>query len=234
MGKCYRCGGKGEYGGCPVCGTNLSLGGKGAVAVTSEVLDAHIIPKEYADVQWDKTILESTHPYKMNNADFINYINQTEKIFKIFQKGELPQQSAILIADRGMGKMTLAYVCMRYALQHGYSVCPILDNMQIKRISCLSSDNPKSYALYRQPSIEDILYKDVLFITIDKDNYATALRTVESIIDKRARVGNATFVLSRFGLDAMSQFEKKDSYLTLQESTRRFNNKKYPVIVQVR
>jgi hypothetical protein len=234
MSKCYRCGDKGEYGGCPECGKNLSMGGKGAVAVTTEILDKHIIPHEYADVQWDTRILESTHQYKMGNPDFAEYCKQLEKIFRIYQQGEIPQQSAIIIAERGMGKMTLGYICMRYALSHGYTVCPMLDNTQIKRISELSSDRPTSYALYRQPYIEDILYSDVLFMTVDKDKYSTALRTIESIMDKRARVGNSTIVLTRFGLDVMSQFEKKGSYLTLQEPTRKFNNKKFPSIIQCR
>lgn len=234
MTKCYRCKDKGEFGGCPVCGKTISLGAKGATVVTTELLEKNAIPTEYQDILWDKKLLEATHPLKMGNPDFTKYCEQLTKIYEIFQKGELPQQSAIIIAERGMGKMTLAYTCMKQALQHGYTVCPVLDNTQIKRINELSSDNPKSYALYRQPRIEDLLYSDVVFITVDKDRYSTALRTIESIIDKRARLGSATIVITRYGLDTMSQFEKKDSYQTLQETTRSYNNKKYPAIITCR
>lgn len=232
--SCYRCKDKGIFGGCPDCGKTLGLGAKGSVVVTTELLEKHIIPIEYQDILWDRKILEGSHGLKLDSPDFKVYCDQLTRIYEIFQKGELPQQSAIIIAERGMGKLTLAYTCMKQALSHGYSVCPILDNTQIKRINELSSDNVKSYALFKQPKIEDLLYSDVAFITVDKDRYTTALRTIESIIDKRARLGNATFVLTRFGLDAMSQFEKRDSYKTLLETTRSYNNKKFPAIIQCR
>lgn len=232
--KCYRCKDKGEFGGCPDCGKTVGMGTKGSTIVTTEILEKHVIPLEYQDILWDKKILEGTHPFKLESLDFKTYCEQLTRIYEIFRKGELPQQSAIIVAERGMGKLTLAYTCMKQALSHGYTVCPILDNTQIKRINELSSDNPKSYALYKQPRIEDLLYSDVVFMTVDKDRYSTALRTIESIIDKRARLGNATIVLTRFGLDAMSQFEKKDAYRSLQENTRSFNNKKFPAIIQCR
>lgn len=232
--KCYRCKDRGEYGGCPECGKTISLGQKGATVVTTELLEKHVIPVEYQSILWDKKILEGTHPLKIENPDFKIYCEQLTRIYNVFQQGELPAQSAIIIAERGMGKLTLAYTCMKHALSHGYTVCPVLDNTQIKRINELSSDNPKSYALYKQPRMEDLLYSDVLFMTVDKDRFSTALRTIESLIDKRARLGNSTIVLSRFGLDSMSQFEKRDSYQSLQESTRTFNNKKFPAIITCR
>lgn len=229
--KCSVCRDKGMIKGCISCGTVLSLGGKGSTSVTTELLEKSCIPKEYKDIVWDKDLLIATHPTKSGNEDFNIYCNQLTKIQSIFSNGELPQQSAIIIAERGMAKLTLAYICMRYALENGFTVCPILDNTQIKRIKSLSSDNPKSYALYKQPTVEEIQYSDVLFITVDKDNYGSALRTIESVIDERARVSLPTFVITRFNLAMMSQFEKRDSYVSLQEPTRRFNNKKYPSII---
>lgn len=228
---CYQCRDKGTIGGCPKCGKTVSLGNKGSVTVTAELLEKNTIPAEYNDILWDRKILESSHVNKMGYENFLNYSEQLTRIFEIFHRGELPQQSAIIIADRGMGKMTLAYTCMKQALEHGYTVCPLMDNTQIKRINELSSDNPRSYALYKQPRIEDVLYSDCLFITVDKDRYSTALRTIESVMDKRARLSLSTMVITRYSLSSMSQFEKKDSYLSLQEPTRRFNNKKFPSII---
>ena len=168
----------------------------------------------------------------MNDSQFNIYCEQLTKIFNIFDNGSIPNQSVIVIAGRGMGKMTFAYTCMRQALEHGYSVCQVLDNTQLKRINILSADRPKNNYTYRLPSIDDVENSDVLFITVDIDNYSTALRTIESVMRKRMMIGKSTFVLSRFGLDAMSQFEKKDSYLTLMESRRKYNNRKYPVILK--
>lgn len=231
-GICYTCRGKGLAGGCPKCGKKPSLGKKGDVVVTTTLLEKNVIPAEYNDIRWDINELKVTHPSKCSDKSFLHYCDQLTKIFGIFDEGLLPTQSAIIIGRRGMGKMTLAYTCMRQALQHGYTVCPILDNTQIKRINALSSDNNRSYYLYKVPSIDDIVYSDVLFITVDKDNYSTALRTIESVMDKRARLGLSTFILSRYSLDMMTQFEKKDTYLSLIDPTRKYNSKKYPVIIK--
>lgn len=231
-GICYTCRGKGLAEGCPQCGKKPSLGKKGDVVVTTALLEKCVIPTEYNDIRWDINELKATHSSKSSDQSFHHYCEQLTKIFGIFDEGLVPTQSAIIISGRGMGKMTLAYTCMRQALQHGYTVCPILDNTQLKRINMLSADNNKSYYLYRLPTIEDVVYSDVLFITIDKDNYGTALRTVESVMDKRARLGLSTFVLSRYSLDMMTQFEKRDSYLSIMDPTRKYNGKKYPVIIK--
>ena len=230
--ECYTCRDKGMVGGCPDCGKVFSLGKKGSVKVSAEMLDKALIPKEYLSVLWDREILESQHPQKLSEESFKHYVDQLTKLYGIFASGRIPDQSAIIIAERGMGKMTLAYVCMRLALENGYSVCPLLDNTQIKRINELSADKPNNYYLYQMPKIEEIIGSDVLFMTVDKDRYSTALRTIESIIDKRARRSLSTFVITRFSLETMSQFEAKNSYFTLQDFTRSFNNKKYPIIIK--
>jgi len=227
---CYSCRDKGMINGCPKCGKKLALGNKGNVVVTEELLETNAIPKEYIDIQWDIDELKSSHGF-INDAKFNNYCDQLTKIYNVFNSGLLPQQSAIVIAGRGMGKMTFAYMCMKSALSNGYSVCPVLDNTQIKRINELSADKPKSWNMYKLPSIEEIINSDVLFITIDIDNYSSALRTIESVMLKRARVGRSTIILSRYSLDSMSMFDKKNSYMTLVDNTRSYNNKKYPVII---
>lgn len=228
--KCYRCGDKGEIGGCPDCGKVLALGQKGNVTITEEVLDRHVIPTEYLNVTWDVDLFKRSHPLLIDSQKGEYYIDQLTKIIDIFKRGELPQQSAIIISERGMAKKTFGYICMKLAIANGYSVCPMLDNTEIKRINELSADNYKSWALYKLPKIEDVIGSDVLFLTVDYDRYSTALRTIESVIDKRARHGRATIVLTRFSLKAMSQYEK-DKYISLIEQTRGYNNKKYPVII---
>lgn len=228
---CRTCRDKGLISGCPTCGKHMHTSGKGTVTLTPEILEENLIPEEYLDCDWNIDILNSNHPMLVNNMDYKNYCKSITKLVESFSAGLIPKSSGIIISDRSFGKKTLAYICMKIALSKGYTVCPMLDNTQIKRINELSSDNPNSYALKRLPSIDKIITSDVLFITVDYDRYSTALRTIESIMDKRARIGKSTFVISRYTLDEMSMFEKRDKYLTLIEPTGKFNNRKYPIII---
>lgn len=228
---CRTCEDKGLIGGCPVCHKVFNSVKLKKVEVTTETLDSKSIPKDYLGVVWDKEKLIANHQMYIENTQFKFLINQLDRMTEIFKRGEIPNQSVIIIAPRSMSKVTFAFSCMQLAISNGYSVCPLLDNTQIKRINRLSSDNPTSWCLKNYPTIEEVLTADVLFMTVDNDNYATALRTIESIMEKRSRLDKATFVLTRYSLDKMSQFEKHDEYETLMDRTRSFNNKKYPIII---
>jgi hypothetical protein len=227
---CRTCEDKGLKGGCPACGKVYGLQRK-AVEVTAEVLDSKNIPNEYLGVIWDAQKLRNNHQELIENNKFKHYIDQLTKLTEIFNSGKLPNQSVIIIAPRAMSKVTFAYSCMQLAMEHGFTVCKMVDNTQIKRINSLSADNPNTWIMRDLPSIEEIITSDVLFLTVDMDNYGTALRTIESVIEKRARCNRATFVITRFPIDRMCQFEKKNSYSSLFDRTRSFNNKKYPVII---
>lgn len=227
--SCYRCRDLGEIDGCPDCQKIKSLGPMGSISVTKENLTRHQVPVEYQNIQWDPIILETTHPHMIGDPSFTAYCEQLTKLIEIFRRGELPQQSAIIVAPRSFAKLTFAYCCMNYGISNGYTVAPLLDTTEVKRINELSADNYTTYTSYKLPKIEELIGSDILFITVDKDRYGTALRTIESIMDKRSRQGRATIVLSRFTTKVMSQFEKRNSYDSLFEPTRRFNNKKFPV-----
>lgn len=228
--KCRCCADRGLPKGCPECGKILGIH-KQSASVPINEMEKIKIPEEYQNVIWDTDELKNSHPMLLSDNNFINYCNQLDKLSNLFTKGEIPKTSGIIISKRGYGKKTLAYYCMRVALSYGYTVCPMLDNTQIKRINQLSADNPTSWVLRQLPSVDEITYCDVLFVTVDIDNYSTALRTIESIMDKRARQSKSTFIISRYSLDEMSMFQQKRSYLTLLDSTGKLNNRKYPVVI---
>lgn len=230
MAICRHCMDKGLPKGCPECGKTLTSV-KSVLDVSPTQLEKISIPTEYVNAVWDTDKLKNTHPLALSDNMFINYCNELEKLVNIFTSGNIPKTSGIIIAKRGYGKKFLAYTCMKAALANGYTVCPMLDNTQLKRINQLSSENPTSWVLKYLPSIDEVTYSDVLFITVDIDNYKTALRTIESIIDKRARQSKPTFIISRYTPEEMSMYEKRGSYLTLLDPTGSNNNKKYPALI---
>lgn len=230
---CYTCSGVGIKGGCPECGKDLKEITKIFSDIPSDsTINSGKIPEEYINMAFEGIKLIDSHKQLEFNDKFQRYVNQLEKVLQIFESGKIPNQSAIFIADRGFGKRIFAYNCLKFAARNGYSICPIIDNTELKRLSIISSDNYKSSYLYNKLSIDEILTSDVLFITVDCDNYGTALRTIESIMDKRCRFNKPTFVISRFSLSQMSVFDKDSEYISLIENTRQVNNKKYPVIIK--
>lgn len=232
--RCYTCAGKGAKGGCPECGKTYEevYTTKFVARASDEAIKSGAIPDEYINIAWDTSKLLKDKPESLKSSDiFKRYVQQLEAVLQIFENGNVPNQSAIFIAPQQFAKRIFAYTCLKYAVNHGFSIAPILDNTEIKRISILSSDQYKSAYLYGKTPIESIVTADVLFMTVDVDNYGTALRTIESIMDKRSRQGKSTFVLSRFSLEAMSMFDKDKTYKGLLEKNRDANNKKFPVII---
>lgn len=231
MAVCLVCRGNGQPGGCPKCGKVFTMGSAGTTALSPEVLEKHQIPPEYMGITWDANELLHTHMNLKDDARFQMYTKQLTKLMELFKSGIKVNQSAIIIAGAQMGKMAFAYTCLKYALEAGFSVAPILDNTQIRRLNVLSADKPySSYIKDLGISIEDLVNTDVVFMVADKDNPQSALPTYESLLDKRARRGRATFLLSRFSLQKMSPYGYDSDGIVNRD--RSYNTLKYPVIVR--
>lgn len=232
MRECYICGGKGTAEGCPDCGKKFTDVTKIFTTVaTDKMIKYADIPKAYVNMSWSTQQLIDTHPGIIYEDKFKRYYTQLEKILSIFAEGKIPNQSAIIIADRAMGKRIFAYNCLKLAAKHGYSICPILDNTEVKYISLKSASDPNSKYLFNHISLERIIFSDVLFLSVDYDNYSSALRTIESIMDKRARFDKPTFIISRYNLANLAYHDNNNGYISLFEDSRKINNLKFPVII---
>lgn len=210
---CFHCRDLGMPEGCPECGKVLQTAHAVAAEVTPAQQKSLGIPEYYQDKIWDKTILEKSYVNASSDMLFQKYTTQLTRIYDMFAAGRIPQKSFIVIAPRNSGKLVWAYSCIKQALAHGYTATPIIDNTQLKRLNIISSDRISSKFLKQVPySIEDFLYSDVVFLTIDPDNFQTSYRTIDSIINKRARCGKPTFILSRYSLSQMSLLDYTDSF----------------------
>ena len=61
--------------------------------------------------------------------------------------------------------MVFAYSCMQHAVSNGFSVGPILDTVELKRVLTLAGDNPQ-YKLNGTLNYEDYVMADVLFVIV--------------------------------------------------------------------
>lgn len=91
-------------------------------------------------------------------------MDQLEKINNIFVEKLLPQKSAFIIAPAGYSKMTFAYSCMQRALDAGFSVAPLLDTVELKRVLVLASENVH-YKIDGRISYDDYIMADICFVT---------------------------------------------------------------------
>lgn len=228
---CYTCGGKGLDGGCPECGKSIVEKTKIFYSpVSNETIKYGAIPEQYANKNWNRDALLKARGLVIDTQGVKRYIEQLEKIISIFERGEIPKQSAVIVADRGWGKRIFAYQCMKFAAEHGYKIAPILDHTEINYISLKSATSPDSKYLFNTIPVENLLFADILFITVDIANYKQALTVIESFMDKRARFGKPTFILSRMSLPQLAQYGHTD-HTSWMDHTRNVDNLRYPVVI---
>lgn len=232
MSKCMACRDHGLLGGCPVCGKTLKLESDIINDVPDEVLEINAVPDYYKHRIWSKDTFLQSHVNSKSQALLEKYAEQLTRIYNIFSSGKIPDKSFFVIAPKAMGKLTWAYACMQEAMKHGHSVVPIIDNTQYKRLSILSSDRMNSkYLKNLNYTIDDYNTADVMFFTVDPDNFQTSYRTIESVLSKRARAGKATFVISRYTLDQMSLADYTQTFSSNIQANTLQDKNKYCVII---
>lgn len=230
--KCLQCRDRGMIGGCPACGAvvdNIVL----EAPVVTEKIKANVdIPEFYKGNIWSKQTFLNSHKDSLAVSTLERYAELLTRIYNIFSSGKIPGKSFMIYASNGMGKLTWAYSCMQEAIKYGYSVMPIIDNTQYKRLNIISSDRISSKYLKQFPySIDEYNNADVVFISIDPDNFQGSFRTVESLLSKRARLGKQTFILSRYSTAQMSTLDYDNTFdNTLAVQPGRDRNKYLEVI----
>lgn len=231
-GNCYNCGGVGFVGReCPVC--HRIQKAEVPVEKTSFGLkyDNFIIPSEYQSETWDR---EKAIKTNNNSPDFINYVNELNNIHETFKKGRKPTGSYIVISPSGTSKKTWAYSCMKYALEKGLTVAPLLDTLEYKRLSLLSAERPK-FKMFNKINFDEYLMADVVFLSVIKDEYCTeAYGPILTILDRRDRLGLPTIILSSFKLEILAKRDFTKSFMDLVELGEIKHSNKFPALIEYR
>lgn len=227
---CLTCRDQGLVGGCPSCGKELVVR-KVQVELTPDMINKAAIPDYYVGNRWSKQTLIDSHKDILAVSVLEKYAETLDRMHRIFASGKIPDKSCIIISQHGMGKLVWAYSCMQEALKFNHSVVPILDNTQYKRLNLLSSDRMYSKALKQDYTIEDYNEADVMFMTIDPDNFQGSYRTVESILSKRSRAGKPTFVLSRYTIEQMSIIDFSHTFSSTITANAMQDRNKYVLVI---
>ena len=234
---CFTCNGHGFPDKvCPECGMqpvskSLNLDKRPAKAnvLLQEAKNVQI-PNGYIGVTWSEDILRSTKLDKANDGLFDRFAKQLGKIHSIFMNGNLPNKSALIIAPPQYSKVTFAYSCMQAALDHDFTVAPLLDTLEVKRLLVLAAERPTQ--VYGSLNYEDYVNSDVMFITVTKTKYREeAYQVIQEMLDKRSRRGLATFFISRYSIETLSKRDWSESFKYILDYNNTENSLKYPAVI---
>ena len=229
MGKfkeiCHLCGGKGKKEGCPRCGLAL----RDAVVVQTMQLDVPVdlIPQAYQGKLWVKPESSDSIPLKFREFD-----NSLDKLKNEFLAGRIPKFSVFLSTPPKYGKHDFAFTCMQTALVQRYSVAPLLSTSDWRRLYRVSQMNP-FYKLYDKYKWDDLVSRDVVFLTVDhSDDRFDVISLLKDILDTRASFGKPTFILSDYKLTELTSHWNANNYNLIYNPIPDCDHNRYPYIMQ--
>lgn len=252
---CFTCGNNGLVGKvCPECGhppagdktaevkkmNSFSQVKSNTETTLVEEGSAEIIQPSYKGIFWNRRTLENDNTDKLaekfdlgdkgNDKLFVRFLDQLTKLDGIFKSGGIPNKSVYIIAPPGYSKTIFAYSCMQYAEANGYSVAPLIDTVELKRLLILASEK-LDYKLYGKFSYDDYVSSDVVFVTVTHTYYRyDAYSALDELINRRARLGLATFIISRYSLATLYKWDKYNSLDSLKTSYSK-DGMKYPAVI---
>lgn len=234
---CYKCGGKGTLGGCPVCNKEKE---KETIEFT-ENTDVEkvikrarflMIPENYLGLEWSKDTIQSVKSIFKSNAYANAFFNSLEKIHNSYKNGMLYSKSVYLYSPPNSSKDIFVYSCMQFASKNGYSVAPYLDTVDAKRLVHLSAINP-SYKLYNRYNYDHYINSDVMFLKVPSNEFLEySYDTLKFIVEKRARIGLCTIMISNHSLEEISTYsmDKRQASKWSEVPELNIDEKKYPVV----
>lgn len=236
---CFTCGNKGFHDKvCPACGKEPTSVAIDLDSKTEKELDSFVkkidlfgVPEMYRGVFWSSEVLRHHFPEKEVDGHFDRYVKQLDKIHSIFAAGRISPKSAFIIAPAGYSKMVFTYSCIQHALDHGLTVAPVLDTLELKRLLTLAAENP-NHVMYGGINYDQYVMADVCFVTVTKlPAKAWAFEVVQELIDKRARKGLGTIVLSRYDLSEISAMDSSNQFEAIM-TAKVHDEFKYPAIIR--
>lgn len=238
-GFCFVCGGNGFLDKvCPSCGMapkkkSFNLEVKEDVTEFVNKIDRFGVPSEYRGIAWDADTLIKYKQNVKNDGNFIHYVNQLDKINKVFCQGLIPAKSAIIISPPSYSKTLFAFSCIQRALDNGLTVAPMLDTMDLKRLLVLAADRP-TYKLYGEIDYDSYVMADICFVKVTKlPQHEYAFSVIQELMEKRSRYGLGTIVLSDYSLSTISKKDRDNQFDSLSSSGT-IDNFKYPAVIQYR
>lgn len=209
--KCPSCGGK------PFAGETCKVCDSGAVldklflteTVPAEQKDALFIPTKYHSEKFQAHKLIENHTNLKDSKSFNKYVKYLDRILAQTETGSLQLSSLYIHAPSGFGKETFAYTLLQVGMLAGLTVFPYLDLSEVSRlITAYESGNRKD------DIVKSIGYSDVDLYTaelcvlkVPHFDSLNSYKVMLAVIDRRARRGLPTIILSRYSYKYFTSFD---------------------------
>lgn len=221
---CHTCGGYGKEGGCPKCG--LTPRKNATVKSLSLDLPLDVIPETYKGKLWEPMQTQS------ESLAFTDFDNKLVRVQEEFLNARIPKFSMFIAAPPKYGKRMFAYACMQTALVQSFSVAPLFTSADWRRLYKVSQMNP-FYKLYDKYKWDDLISRDVLFLSVDhSDDRFDVISLLRDILDTRSGFSKPTFILSDYKLEDLVPRWGDASYNAIYNPNDKRDFLRYPVIIQ--
>jgi hypothetical protein len=200
----------GKVGGCPRCGRVLNLKSTDKIHISAKTAEMSGIPKHYLTNTWDSTILKKDHEQYCDDVDFNAYVNNLDACYKGLCEGRLPKISALIASPFGYGKTTWAYNCLLQAKANGFTIAPLVDTAQVRRLLLIATERPEWHNMINGCNYNDFVNADLMIVCISTGpEYVYAYETIVNLVNMRSRIGKATLFLSNYSIRELIGQDKK-------------------------
>lgn len=210
------CRDKGKIGGCPRCGRELNLTENTDSQVPAQDIKLLGIPKYYVSNKWDPAILVNDHGAYCDDVDFNKYVDNLNICYHDLSAGKLPKISALISSPVGYGKTTWAYNCMLQAKANNFTVAPLVDTAQIRRLLLIATERPEWHNTINGFSYNEFINSDFMIVCISTGpEYVYAYETIVNLVNIRSRNDKATLFLSNYSIRELVSQDKKQLLIKL-------------------
>lgn len=167
------------------------------------------VPEQYKGTTYDMNLVLNSNllpPEYKKNPEVINFLNTMQKLYSKIMLGQKFNYSLFISAPQNMGKNNLVYACLETSLKIGKTVAPYLDSLKIYGMIY-------NYWEQNDGIVNQLETADICFIkhSTGYTDSKVSMQAIKVIVDRRARNGLPTFVVTRTGLNYL---EKVDPYIT--------------------
>ena len=198
--KCVYCWDRGQtkenpnY--CKHCGTYREKGPTNQeVEDMDKVKDFYniLIPRQYLDIIFSKSTLFASNPELYDLKAYRVYGDVLQTVYDRIREGNLPNKSAFIYAPSRNGKQTFVYSCMKELVKKDIPVFPYLDVIELKKFLEVKGES-KLFPFWKE---EEVYTTPLLFIKVPYQ-FNKYNRFLLDLLDRRARYGNITYIISRY------------------------------------
>lgn len=208
---CPKCGGAGIYKitkdgydyfvDCEECEKRKMSGETKEIMTDDMTLDKYKIPQEYRNKIFYVTNLDR-YSDRVDNLKLLEFKKTLSGIYRKIESSGLIKNSYFIHLDDLEVEYNFVFSCIQTALQKGLTAVPYLDTMELDLlyINALYPERHKDLADRVKFSLDSFFTADYCFIKLcellTKDTSTRSIHILKTILDRRARQGKPTVLLS--------------------------------------